>query len=149
MWSTLGRVSALALKLLSRVLAVTGDAGPATRRDLRFVPPDVSGDVVCDGPERPIGARDRRRPDAVSGDQRLDSSANARDVALPVREPVRRVEDTRRGFRGPDPETGAAAEREAHPPQAAWLCERPRRDRRARRLPEEGRSDRSAPAARP
>ncbi len=148
MWSTLGRVSARALNLLSRVAAATGDAVPATTRDRRFVTPDVTGDATWEGPERPIGAGDRRRHDVVSGGQRLDPFASDRDTAPPFREPVRRVEDTRARFPGRDPETSVAAALEAHPPQPVWLREGARRDRRTRRVPEEGRSDRSAPDAR-
>jgi hypothetical protein len=102
MWSTLGRVSARAPKLLSRAAAAAGDAVPATVRGRRFPTPDVTGDAPWDGAERPIGAGDRRRHDVVSGDQRLDPSASNRDTALPLREPVRRVEDAR-AVSGPRP----------------------------------------------
>src|SRR2546428_12379905 len=95
MWSTLGSVGARALNLLSRVAAATGDAVVATTRDRRFVTRDVTGDATCDGPERLIGAGDRRRHDVVSGDRRLDPFASDRDTALPLRALVGRVEDTR------------------------------------------------------
>lgn len=120
MWSTLGRVSARAPNLLSRAAAAAGDAVPATVRDRQFV---TTGDAPWDGPERPIGAGDGRRHDVVSGDQRLDPSASNRDTALPLREPVRPVEDTRARFPGRDPESWVGA-------------------------PQEGRSDRSALDAR-
>ena len=149
MWSTLGSVSARALNLLSRVAAATGDAVPATTRDRRFVTPDVIGDATCDGPERLLGAGDRRRHDVVSGDRRLDPFASDRDTALPLRAPVRRVEDTRGRLPGREGQTWVAAKPAAYPPQAVWLREGPRRDRRARRLPEESPCDRSAPDARP
>ena len=117
----------------------------ATTRDRWFVTPDVTGDATCDGPERLIGAGDRRRHDVVSGDRRLDPFASDRDSALPLRAPVRRVEDTRGRFPGREGQTWVAAKPAAYPPQAVWLREGPRRDRRARRLP----CDRSAPDARP
>ena len=123
MWSTLGRVSARAPNLLSRAAAAAGDAVPATVRDRRSVTSDATGDAPWAGPERPIGAGDGRRHDVVSGDQRLDPSASNRDTALPLREPVRRVEDTRARFPGRDPESWVGA-------------------------PQEGRSDRSALDAR-
>ena len=123
----------------------------ATTRDRRFVTPDVTGDATCDGPERLIGAGDRRRHDVVSGDRRLDpfASASDRDTALPLRAPVRRVEDTRGRFPGREGQTWVAAKPAAYPPQAVWLREGHRRDRRARRPPGESPCDRSAPDARP
>ena len=72
----------------------------ATTRDRWFVTPDVTGDATCDGPERPIGAGDRRGPQVVFGDRRLDLFASDRDTALPLREPVRWVEGTREWFPG-------------------------------------------------
>src|SRR5256886_16035019 len=102
MWSTLGSVGARALNLLSRVAAATGDAVVATTRDRRFVTPDVTGDATCDGPERLIGAGDRRRHDVVSGDRRLDPFARDRDSALPPPPPARRAEDTRGRLPGPE-----------------------------------------------
>jgi hypothetical protein len=115
MWSTLGRVSARAPKLLSRAAAAAGDAVPATVRDRRFQTPDVTGDAPWDGPERPIGAGDGRRHDVVSGDQRLDPSASNRDTAPPLREPVRWVEDARARFPGRDPRAGWGPRRRAAP----------------------------------
>jgi hypothetical protein len=87
MWSTLGRVSARALNLLSRVAAATEDA------------------VACDGPGRPTGPRDPRCHDVASGDQRLDPSASFRD-AVQIQKPVRRVEDTLGWFPGREARPG-------------------------------------------
>ena len=148
MWSTLGRVSARALNLLSRVAAAIADAVSATTGDRRYVTPDVTGDATCDGPERPVGAGDRRGPQVVSGDRPLDLFASDRDTAL---RSVSRSAGSRArvgGVRAGEVQTWVAAEPEAYLPQAVWLRERPHRDRRAPRPPEDGRGDRSAPDAR-
>src|SRR5438132_13570962 len=149
MWSTLGSVSARALNLLSRSRPPPETRWWPRRGIAGSSPPTSPGTRRGDGPERLIGAGDGRRHDVVSGDRRLDPFASDRDSALPLRAPVRRVEDTRGRFPGREGQTWVAAKPAAYPPQAVWLREGPRRDRRARRPPGESPCDRSAPDARP